>query len=116
MKKKKELTPYEKIKQQRLIQIITEYCGGSQQRFVERTGINKGSVSTYVRGQNVPSYDNILKISQAFDVEVEWLLACDVIPEGVDSDAREFVDLFQSADPEIQNAVLTLLKSSKRGS
>lgn len=116
MKKKKELTPYEKIKQQRLVQLITEYCGGSQQRFVERTGLNKGSVSMYVRGQNVPSYENMEKIAAAFNVDIEWLLACDILPEGVDSDTREFVDLFESADPEIQSAVLTLLKSSKRGS
>ena len=116
MKKMKELSPYEKIKQQRIIQLIEMYCDGSQQRFVERTGLNKGSVSQYVNGKNTPSYENAEKIASAFNVGVDWILAFDVIPDGADVESREFIDLFESADPEIQNAVLTLLKSSKRGS
>ena len=116
MKKSKELSPYEKIIQQRIVQLIEEYCEGSQQRFVERTGLNKGSVSQYVNGKNTPSYENAEKIASAFNIEVDWILALDFIPDGVDTESREFIDLFESADPEIQNAVLTLLKSSKRGS
>lgn len=116
MRKVKDLSPYEKAIRERIVQLINDYCGGSQQRFAERTGLNKGSVSQYVNGKNTPSYENAERIASAFNVSIEWFLAFDNIPDGVNSDSREFVDLFESADPEIQNAVLTLLKSSKRGS
>ena len=47
MNKTKELSPYEKIIMQRIRQIIDDYCDGSQKKFVDRTGLNKGSVSQY---------------------------------------------------------------------
>lgn len=121
MEKKNKLSPYENMIRQRLVQLIDDYCGGSQKRFVEKTGLNKGSVSQYVNGRNTPSYDTALKIAEAFHVDISWLLAYDVIPDGMDSEdinmtpeAKELIEMYESADPEIRKAVFLLLKSARR--
>ena len=115
MNKKKELTPYEKAIRSRIINLINEYCDGSQQRFVERTGLNKGSVSTYVNGKNTPSWENAEKIANAFNIEVDWVMATDILPSDVPSDEdKELINLFHSVDPGVRESVMTLLRYSKR--
>lgn len=78
MEKKTDLTRYEEQSRQRLLQLIQEYCDGSQQRFVERTGINKGSVSQYINGKNTPSNITAKKIADAFGVSPVWVMGFDV--------------------------------------
>lgn len=82
MNKKHELSPYEKIVRERIIDLINKNCNGKQSKFVERTGLNKGSVSQYVNGNNTPSWDNAQKIAAAFDIDASWVMAVDVIPDG----------------------------------
>ena len=119
MKKTKELSPYEKVIMQRIRKLIDEYCEGSQQRFVERTGLNKGSVSQYVNGNNTPSRANAEKIASAFNLDVSWVLGYDAIPDGIDlSDVdrekgNELLNLFENADPDVQAAVMTFLQSAQ---
>jgi len=83
MEKKHILSPYEKQIRQRIIEIINNFCEGSQRKFVDRTGINKGSVSQYVNGKNTPSWSNAEKIAAAFGIDVAWVMAVDIIPDGV---------------------------------
>jgi len=114
MEKSKELSPYEKIIRNRIIKLINEYCDGSQKRFVERTGINQGSVSQYVNGKNSPSWDNAEKIAAAFNIDVKWVMAVDAIPDGADQPedtarALSFIEKFDNAAPEIQKAIASLL-------
>lgn len=78
MEKKTELSKFELQSRQRIIQLIQEFCDGSQQRFVEKTGINKGSVSQYVRGNNTPSNLTAKKIADAFKVAPAWVMGFDV--------------------------------------
>lgn len=122
MNKKRELSPWEQTCIRRLQTIIDMYCGGSQQRFVERTGLNKGSVSQYVNGKNVPSPANAEKIAAAFNVDVGWLLGYDLIPPGIDEphlteewieqrEAMELWGLYKQLAPEDQTTVLALMKS-----
>lgn len=117
MEKTNELSPYEKICMQRINYLISQYCNGNQQRFVERTGINKGSVSTYVNGKNIPSRETAKKIASAFNVDLAWLLGYDVIPDGVDlaeqKKGNELLNLYENADPDVQKAVMLLLKSAQ---
>ena len=118
---KKKLSPWEQIILKRVRSLIDIRCEGSQKKFVEKTGLNKGSVSQYVNGKNVPSWENAEKIAAAFDVDVNWIMAIDTVPEGLtdeqikerQSKASELFGLYESASPEIQNAVLLLLKSSR---
>ena len=58
---------------ERVLQLINEQCGGSQQVFADRTGLTKGSVSQYVNGRNTPSRKTAAKIAEEFNVTIEWL-------------------------------------------
>lgn len=117
MEKRKELSPWEKIIMQRIKQLINDYCDGNQQRFVERTGLNKGSVSQYVNGKNTPSYENAEKIAAAFHVDIGWLMAYDAIPDGIDTAEQEkgseLLNLYENVDPDIQEAVMQILRSAQ---
>lgn len=84
MNKIKELSPWEKTCMRRIRDLINEYCDGSQQRFAEKTGLNKGSVSQYVNGKNIPSEGNAAKIAEAFNVDCSWIMGYDFIPPGIE--------------------------------
>jgi len=66
--------------QERIRQLINERCGGSQQVFADRAGINKASVSQYVNGRNAPTNLTATKISIAFGVAPAWVMGFDVAP------------------------------------
>ena len=78
MEKKNELTTYEKQSRERILFLISEYCEGSQQRFSEKTGLNKASVSQYVNGKNTPSNITAAKIAKVFGVDPAWVNGFDV--------------------------------------
>lgn len=70
-----------KIKQssiERLNQLVQEYCGGNQQRFVERTKLNKGAVSQYINGKRAVSNLAASKIGKAFGISPAWVMGFDV--------------------------------------
>ena len=75
MNKSKELSPWEKLIIKRIRSLIDIRCEGSQKKFVDKTGLNKGSVSQYVNGKNVPSWDNAEKIAlyQEKNSQLEFL-------------------------------------------
>lgn len=62
----------------RIIELIQEYCEGSQQRFVDKTGLNKGTVSLYVNGRRTPSNLAAQKIGETFNVAPAWVMGFDV--------------------------------------
>lgn len=122
MEKTKELSPYEKICTSRIKELINEYCAGSQQRFAERTGLNKGSVSQYVNGKNIPSEANARKIAKAFKVDLAWVMGYDTIPPGIDEgvsaveqyEAMQLYLNYMNAPANIQAAVRALLGSDAK--
>lgn len=120
MNKKKELSPYERAIMKRIRTLIDVRCGGSQKKFVEKTGLNKGSVSQYCNGKNIPTWETAEKIAAAFNVDVKWVMAVDTIPDGVPAaeqqKSSELMNLYENADPEIQKAVMLLLKSAQHDS
>lgn len=118
MEKKKDLTVYEKNSRDRIIYLIDTYCNGNQQRFVERTGINKGAVSQYVNGKNSPSNITADKIGNAFGVNPVWVMGFDVpmkfkevITQSDLSDIEmEIITRFRQADEFDQETVLRTLR------
>lgn len=50
---------------------------------VERTGINKGALSSYISGRYKPKQTNIYLIAKALDVNEAWLMGLDVPPDRV---------------------------------
>ncbi|WP_199798753.1 helix-turn-helix domain-containing protein [Clostridium tetani] len=49
-----------------------------QAELVEKTGIGKSSISTYILGAYEPKQKNIYKIAKALDVNEAWLMGLDV--------------------------------------
>lgn len=85
MEKRNEMTIYERRSRERINNLITTFCEGSQQRFSERTKLNKASVSQYVNGKNTPSNITASKIAKEFGVDPAWLMGFDVPMEPVPS-------------------------------
>lgn len=49
-----------------------------QADLVERTGISKGALSSYISGRYVPKQNNIYLIAKALNVNEAWLMGADV--------------------------------------
>ena len=47
-----------------------------------KSGINKGSISKYLNGSNLPKQNNIGALAKALDVSTTWLMGYDVTMEG----------------------------------
>lgn len=72
MKKMSAETEYNKRTRQVLNRIISDRCDGVQKEFADKLGISKGTVSHWVKGDNVPSDVLLHKIADIF--EVDYLL------------------------------------------
>lgn len=118
---KREPNEYEKKSRERIIQLITDYCNGSQQEFADRVGIGKSSVSHYVKGQNFPTNVRAAEIARAFGLNPMWVMGFDapklsgIINENsleVSGIEKDLVLAFRNADHITQNNVLKLLDVS----
>ena len=49
-----------------------------QADIVEKTGINKGALSSYLSGRYSPKQNNIFLLAKALDVNEAWLMGADV--------------------------------------
>ena len=61
----------------RLNEIIS-LRGIKQVELIEKTGISKGALSSYLSGRYIPKQDNIYKLAKALDVNPAWLMGLDV--------------------------------------
>ena len=85
--------------------------------------IPPSTFTEWKKGGYTPKFDKMCKIAEALGM---WYLEFvgEDGPKDMDRFVEmpasikqtEFIELYESADPEIQQAVLTLLKSSKRDS
>ena len=75
---KREPTEIERNSQQRIIQLISQFCDGSQQIFADKVGIGKSSVSQYVNGTNFPTNVRAAQIADYFKVSPMWVMGFDV--------------------------------------
>lgn len=78
MERKTEPTKFEKQAKQRINELISEYCGGSQQELANRTNVAKASISQYANGKNVPSNITAMKLCTPFGINPAWLMGFDV--------------------------------------
>ena len=126
MVKKNDMTKYESQSRNRINYLISEYCGGSQQQFADKTKINKASISQYVNGRNVPSNITAGKIADTFNINPAWLMGFDVpmerdaapaSPEPVALSAHEgeIITAYRNASDDTQLGVCAVL-GVKRGS
>lgn len=57
--------------------------GIKQSELVEKTGISKGALSSYLSGRYIPKQNNIFLIAKALDVSEAWLMGGDVPMERI---------------------------------
>lgn len=75
-----------------------ELRGMKQADLVEKTGIGKSSISTYISGSYEPKQRNIYKLAKALDVNESWLMGYDV--------PMERKSMVQSDESPIMKALL----------
>lgn len=66
------------ISSKRIIELINEFCDGSQTDFCRKTGIKKSSLSKYVHGTAIPTNIKAGMIAEAFHVSPAWVMGFDV--------------------------------------
>lgn len=83
-----------------------------QAELVEKTGIGKSSISTYLSGLYEPKQKNIYKIAKALDVNESWLMGYDVPMERkqtIQNISPEFLENEKELDNILLSAVKELL-------
>lgn len=97
---------------------------------IERTGINKGALSSYLSGRYLPKQDNIYKLSQVLRVNPAWLMGLDVpmeIPHlaGMGetnlsaeseklAEAISMYNIYENASPEIKQSIDNLIELARK--
>lgn len=76
--KRKKSNVYADSAKRNINYLVEEFCDGKQVVFCMKTGINKGSVSQYCNGSNVPNNLTAKKIADAFGVDPAWVMGFDV--------------------------------------
>lgn len=104
------------------IKLKREELNIQQTDFAKRVNISKQTLYKYENDivTNIP-YDKVVEMARALGVTPAYIFGWDEpgtetrLLEAYINNAQtqEFIDLYQNADPEIQQAVLTLLKSAK---
>lgn len=69
-----------------------------QADLVQRTGIGKSSISTYLSGEYEPKQINTYKLAEALDVNPSWLLGNNV-PMELDKSKPEYHDILYVSMP-----------------
>lgn len=99
--------------------------GMKQAELVEKTGIGKSSISTYLSGEYEPKQRNIYKIAQALNVSEAWLIGFDVpmqretpqkpvSPQKDNEELHNLIDMLDSIDQaEIKGTVKQMLRAEK---
>lgn len=57
------------------LRLIRERIGITQAGLGEKLGIQSQHVSKYERGESVPTWENLIKLTELYDVNINWLLA-----------------------------------------
>ena len=94
-----------------------------QVEIIEKTGINKGALSSYLSGRYMPKQDNIYKLAKVLDVNPAWLMGLDVPMEAPqepidyeDDKVKEALIMYNAyanASPDVRQAVEILLRSTQ---
>ena len=103
--KRKKSNVYTDSAKKNINYLVEEFCDGKQVIFCMKTGINKGSVSQYCNGSNVPNNLTAKKIGDAFGVDPAWVMGFDV---PMRSNKMTFVADQRTLNEAKNNAVKTI--------
>ena len=110
---RREPTEIEKLSQRRIIQIIEQFCGGSQQTFADKVKIGKSSVSQYVNGTNFPTNLRAAQIAKCFGVSPMWIMGFDY-PMYEDTTNEPNDDTFSKSERDLIRKYRALDKRGKQ--
>jgi transcriptional regulator with XRE-family HTH domain len=89
--------------------------GMSQQELADKSKVAKSSISHYMLGHNKPNNKSAYMMANVLGVNPLWLMGLDVSKyDSPPTDAEKAVELYEKykkANPAIQAAIETLLKS-----
>lgn len=106
------------------IKLAMEQQGLKQSELVEKTGISKGALSSYISGRYIPKQKNIYLLSHALSVSEAWLMGLDVPMERstlsdinknddvylvVDEHEKTLIESYRSSDEDTKRMVDRLL-------
>ena len=89
-----------------------------QKDIVDKTGLNKSTISNYCNGNRVPNQKNIAIISDAFDISPAWLMGYDVGMKRSKEESKDYVVTLeeqkilvelQTIDPRDRELILSTL-------
>ena len=95
----------------------------SQEELAKRLGVSRSKIGNYEQGTREPGFEDLEAIADVFNCPISFLIEDNRIgPDEYqliqqlahNNDAKELLNLYESADPEVRQAVLLLLKSSRR--
>ena len=93
----------------------------SQTDLAKRVNISKQTLYKYENDiiTKIPS-DKIEEISRVLGVSPSYIFGWntdkEIIPDKLPADAKEFINLYEQADPALRQAALAVLKSAKHDS
>lgn len=85
-----------------------------QSELVEKTGITKGAISQYLKGEYEPKQINIYKISKALQVNPVWLMGKEVDMESGENSYYLNNDVRKLAQELFDNRELKLVMDASR--
>ena len=101
---------YENIRQLRKLN------GWSQDELAQRLGYtDRSSIAKIESGQVDLAESKIMAFARVFGVKPTELMGWEgsEIPDAVPEKTQEYINLYSAADPEVQDAVLTFLRSAR---
>jgi len=91
---------------------LRERLGYSQAVMAQKIGIIQTTYQRYESGDRTPSYDILLRISETFDVSVDYLLGKNIIDaKHLSAYETELIAAARIADCRAKEDALLLLKS-----
>ena len=87
----------------------------SQRQLALELGMSASAIGMYESGKRHPNYEDEEAIADFFNVDLNTLRGKRINEEPeLDERSKEFIGLFQEADPVVQEAVVNILKSAPR--
>ena len=80
--------------------------GMRQIDLARKTGLNKGQISQYLKGNNIPSTDKVMKIADALNVNPMWLTGND----DTVNFSENFIDLYSLIKNNNEVKIIKMIK------
>lgn len=62
------------------VRIMRKALGLTQTELAEKLGVTNQAIATYEKGKREPNFRNLLGLSRALNVTIDWLLGNDLLP------------------------------------